>query len=127
MRHRVFIFRPPGMGPQGQGPLGCLLYLLGLVGLAAFAVFVLLPLLGVAFAIGLGVVAIGAAMVLYYRLRAWLRRALGRTGREPGLAGESYKAEVLDDQNDDDDRHGGGSDADRPRLTVEVRRRPHRE
>jgi hypothetical protein len=76
----------------------------------------------------MGVVVIGTVVVLYYRARAWLRRKLGRTGREPGLDGESYKAEVLDDQNDDDDRPGnGGSAADRPRISVEVRRRPHRE
>ena len=129
MRHRIFIFRPPGMGPQGPDPLGCLFRLLGLAGLVVLAVFVLLPLLGVAFFIGLGVVAIGATIVLYYRVRAWLRRKLGRTGREPGLAGDSYKAEVLDDQTDDDNRagNGGGAADDRPRLTVEVRRRPHRE
>ncbi len=128
MRHRIFIFRPPGMGPQGPDPLGCLFRLLGLAGLVVLAVFVLLPLLGVAFFIGLGVVAIGATIVLYHRVRAWLRRKLGRTGREPGLAGDSYKAEVLDDQTDDDNRGGnGGAAADRPRLSVEVRRRPHRE
>jgi len=123
MRHRVFIFRPPGMAPRGPGPLGCLFYLLGL---AVLAVFVLLTLLGVAFGVGLGVVAIGMIVVLYYRVRAWLRRKLGRSGQEPGLTDDSYKAEVLDDQTDDDDRSGnGGAAEDRPRLTVEVRRRPH--
>jgi len=129
MRHRIFIFRPPGMGPQGPNPLGCLFYLLGLAGLVVLAVFVLLPLLGLAFCIGLGVVAIGTVVVLYYRARAWLKRKLGRTGQEPGLAGDSYRAEVLDDQTDDDDHpgDGGAASADRPRLSVEVRRRPHRD
>jgi len=111
------------MAPRGPGPLGCLFYLLGL---AVLAVFVLLTLLGVAFGVGLGVVAIGMIVVLYYRVRAWLRRKLGRSGQEPGLTDDSYKAEVLDDQTDDDDRSGnGGAAEDRPRLTVEVRRRPH--
>ena len=128
MKHRIFIFRPPGMGPQGSNPLGRLFYLLGLAGRVVLGVFVLLLMLGAGFVIGLGVVVIGAAVVLHYRIRAWMRRKLGRTGQEPGLADDSYKAEVLDDQTDDDNRGGnGGAAADRPRLSVEVRRRPHRE
>jgi len=126
MKHRIFIIRPPGMAPQGWDPLGCLLYILGLAGLAVLGVFVLLPLLGMAFGIGLGIVAIGTVVVLYYRARAWLRCKLGG-GEKSGLADESYKAEVLDDQTDDADRGGAGASAGRPRLTVEVRRRPHRE
>ena len=128
MKHRIFIIRPPGMGPQGPDPLGCLLYLLGLAGLVAFAVFVLLPMLGIALVIGLGVITVGAAVVLYYRVRAWFRRVLGRTGREPDLPGDRYKAEILDQPGDDDDDGGDDADAeDRPRISVEVRRRPHRD
>jgi hypothetical protein len=128
MKNRIFILRTPGMGPRGPDPLGCLFRLLGLAGLVVLAMFVLLPLVGLGFFIGLGVVAIGAAVVLYYRLRAWLRRVLGRTGQKPGLVGDTYKAEVLDDQTDDGDHPGnGGAAADRPRISVEVRRRPHRD
>jgi hypothetical protein len=128
MKNRVFIFRPFDMDPRAPNPLGWLLYLLGLAVLAVLAGFVLLPLLGIAFGVGLGIVAIGMTVVLYYRVRAWLRRKLGRRGEESGLAGDSYKAEVMDDQTDDDDRSGnGGAAEDRPRLTVEVRRRPHQD
>ena len=118
MRQRINIFaRRPGMGPQGPDPLGCLFRLLGLASL------VVLGLLGLA--IGLGVVVIGAIVVGYYRARAWLRRKLGRGREKPDHAGDTYKAEVVDD--DEDDNDGDIASGDRPRLTVEVRRRPHRD
>jgi len=124
MRQRIYIFRQPGMGQQGPNPLGCLFYLLGLAGLTVWGVFVLLPLLGVAFFIGLGVVAVGLVVVGYWRLRAWLRQKLGPGRDEPDQAGGHYEAEILDDEdsNDDDSASDG-----RPRLNVEVRRRPHRD
>ncbi len=121
MRQRIYIFRQPGSGPQGPDLLGVVFRLLGLAGMVLLGVFVLLPLLGIALGIGLGVVAIGAIVVGYFRLRAWVQRKLGRRREEPSHAGESYKAEVLDDKDSEDDEDN------RPRRTVEVHRRPHRD
>ena len=120
MTPRIHIFRTPlpGGGSPRPDPLGCLLYSLGLIALGVLAAVILLPLLGIALGIGLGVVALGMIAVAYYRLRAWVRRKLGRRR-------DKYEAHVIDDPDNDEDGPGGGSS--RPRLTVEVRRRPHRE
>jgi len=119
VKHRIYIFQSqgaPGGGPRRIGPFGCLLYLLGMIVLFVVAVIALLPLLGMVFGAALGVVILGMFAVAYLRARAWFRRKFGRKG-------DSYQAEVIDD--DDNDDTGGGSD--RPRLTVEVHRRPHRD
>jgi len=108
------------MGPQGPDLLGIVFRLLGLVGIVLLGAFVLLPLLGVALGIGLGVVIIGAIVVGYFRLRAWIQSKLGHRRKEPDHMGTAYKAEVLDDTEDEKDKDN------RPRRTVEVHRRPHR-
>jgi hypothetical protein len=120
VKHRIYIFRSRGAGgPRQVGPVGCLLYLLGLIALLIVAGIILLPLLGAMLAVALGVAIVGLLAVAYFRVRAWLGRKFGRKS-------DSYQAEVIDDSDgDDDERRGGGSD--RPRLTVEVHRRPHRE
>jgi len=51
----------------------------------------------------------------YLRLRAWLRRLLGR--RDEPLV--TYEAQAVDDDDD--------TPRPRRRLSVQVRRRPHRE
>lgn len=116
MSPRIYIFRSPlpGGGPPRPDPLGCLVYALSLIGLIVLGTIILLPLLGIA----LGVVALGVIVVAYYRIRAWLRRKLGRKTSK-------YEAQVIDSP-DEDDGPGAG-DSERPRLNVEVRRRPHRE
>lgn len=121
MPKRIYIFGQPGSGPQGPDLLGVAFRLLSLAGMVMLGVFVLLPLLGIALGIGLGIVAIGAIVVGYFRLRAWVQRKLGKKREEPRHVGASYKAEVLDDTDNENDKDN------RPRRTVEVHRRPHRD
>jgi hypothetical protein len=122
MPKRIYIFGQPGSGPQGPDLLGVAFRLLSLAGMVMLGVFVLLPLLGIALGIGLGIVAIGAIVVGYFRLRAWVQSKLSHRHEEPPhQAGASYKAEVLDDN------HNEGDQDNRPRRTVEVHRRPHRD
>ena len=124
---------------QPQGLLGCMLTLLGVGALAVLALIFLLPILGIALGIGLGVVFLGMAVVAYYRIRAWFRRLRGGGRPEP-----TYETHVLDLEdvhpNEDDgtgdaaDKGGdggdrgdgttGGSGQPRQRQNVEVRRRP---
>ena len=107
MRHRVEFRREIRIQPRGV--LGCLLALVALGGMVVLAVFLLLPLLGIALGVALGLVALGAMAVTYYRLRAWWRRLRGR-------GDATYEAEVLGQQE--------GDDPPRPqkRLTVHGRR-----
>lgn len=103
---------------QPQGLLGCLVLLIALAGLIVLGASLLLPLIGIAFGVGVGLVAVGLLAVGYLRLRAWYRRLRGRRGGSL----TTYEGEVLEEDEDDDD-----SSRPRPRLTVEVRRRPHHE
>ncbi len=113
MRRRIHVHREIRIQPRGL--LGCFLGLCALVGLAVVGVFLLLPLIGIALGVGAALVGVGLLFVGYLRLRAWLRRLLGR--RDEPLV--TYEAQAVDDDDD--------TPRPRRRLSVQVRRRPHRE
>ncbi len=117
MRRRVYIYRQVQARPVGL--LGCLVFLLALVGLAALAVFVFLPLLGIAAVVVLALMGLAALTAAALRVRAWWQRL---RGLEEPSGPTTYNAEAVDEEDDEDDEDGP-----RKRLSVQVRRRPHRE
>ena len=89
MKQRIYILRGPG-GPRQPNPFGCLIYLLGVIGMVVLAIVVLPVLLGIAFAIALGIIAAVIMIVAYFRFRAWLRHKFGK-GDKPDPAETTYK------------------------------------
>jgi hypothetical protein len=115
MRRRYVIYRRVRVQPRGL--LGCFLLLLGLAGLASLGALLFLPLLWIALGAAGVAAVLAAARAVYRRLKGTAARLLGRPPAERRGPHEGRLPE------------GSASDAaDRPRkrLSVQVRRRPHR-